>query len=584
MPTTPACGAPTEPPLKITLLGLFGVNTGDAPVADIHARSGDRVLAYLVLHKLPVHRQSVASAVWPETGSLDSLRQCISTLRRNLGPHKARLITAGDTMSFDTAGVSVDALQFDADAESGDAERLDRALAAYAGELLPGWQDAWVVEMRADYARRFRAAVHSRSHLHAAQGGFRLAVDLVESRRGAGRLSEDEWLDIIEWQVRGGERILASELVQRYVVELRDARVAMSAAARERIRRVFREEDEGNETGLVGLTLGPMSLGSSRYVRRSADDALERALRSDEMFVRLQGPRWTGKSSMLARGLASARQAGATTLTAEFDSFTDDDLRTMASMCARLSALLAAHMDGDVDPAEGRIDSLGAGLNFEKFVLRKIVGALPGRVALALDNVDKLFSRDYADEFFSLLRSWHARRSTEPSRPWGRLTVALVFATDAHLYLRDLNHSPFNVGIRVDVADFTSDQISDLATRYKSTLTSADDRRRFEALVGGHPYLAHRGIQELALDRLTLDQLEQRAATEESPFIDALHEMTDPIREDSDLLQAVKSALDGKACTDVAFSRLRAAGVLRGDPSRPALRCGIFDGYLRRHL
>ena len=49
------------------------------------------------------------------------------------------------------------------------------------------------------------------------------------------------------------------------------------------------------------------------------------------------------------------------------------------------------------------------------------------------------------------------------------------YATEVHLFIRDLNQSPFNVGTRVALEDFTRPQVARLAE-----------------LVGGHPCLTRR--------------------------------------------------------------------------------------------
>ena len=44
-------------------------------------------------------------------------------------------------------------------------------------------------------------------------------------------------------------------------------------------------------------------------------------------------------------------------------------------------------------------------------------------------------------EVFGLFRSWHNRRSLEPASPLSRLTLAIAYATEAHLFITDVNQS-----------------------------------------------------------------------------------------------------------------------------------------------
>src|SRR5262245_46874020 len=87
-----------------------------------------------------------------------------------------------------------------------------------------------------------------------------------------------------------------------------------------------------------------------------------------------------------------------------------------------------------------------------------------------LDEVDRLFNYDYASEIFGLLRSWHNLRALEPAGPWRRLTLALAYATESHLFITDLNQSPFNVGLQLTLEDFTIAHVVELNRRYAEPL------------------------------------------------------------------------------------------------------------------
>src|SRR4030095_4393445 len=113
---------------------------------------------------------------------------------------------------------------------------------------------------------------------------------------------------------------------------------------------------------------------------------------------------------------------------------------------------------------------------------------------------------------FGLFRSWHNERALDPGGPWSRLTLAIAYATEAHLFITDVNQSPFNVGTRLTLEDFTFDQVADLNQRYGSPLRNAVEVRRLFTLLGGQPHLVRRGLNELAAGNVTLPQLLAGAA------------------------------------------------------------------------
>src|SRR5207249_4543662 len=120
--------------------------------------------------------------------------------------------------------------------------------------------------------------------------------------------------------------------------------------------------------------------------------------------------------------------------------------------------------------------------NMESFLRQEVLDKQFGPFVWGLDEVDRLFARSYGSEVFGLLRTWHNRRAAEPAGPWSRFTLALAYATEAHLFISDLNQSPFNVGTRLQLSDFDAVEIAELNERYSTPLRSAQDRERFHRL------------------------------------------------------------------------------------------------------
>src|SRR5260370_17683853 len=78
------------------------------------------------------------------------------------------------------------------------------------------------------------------------------------------------------------------------------------------------------------------------------------------------------------------------------------------------------------------------------------------------DCVVQRFRSQKAGALFALFRSWHNERALDPSGPWSRLTLAIAYSTEVHLFITDLDQSPFNVGTRLTLDDFTLDQTAEL--------------------------------------------------------------------------------------------------------------------------
>src|SRR5256885_8625763 len=97
---------------------------------------------------------------------------------------------------------------------------------------------------------------------------------------------------------------------------------------------------------------------------------------------------------------------------------------------------------------------------------REVLAKIPEPIFWAMDEVDRIFTCDFGSEVFGLFRSWHNARALDPGGPWSRLTLAISYATEAHLFITDMNQSPFNVGFKVTLEDFNREQVADLNQRY----------------------------------------------------------------------------------------------------------------------
>jgi hypothetical protein len=208
-----------------------------------------------------------------------------------------------------------------------------------------------------------------------------------------------------------------------------------------------------------------------------------------------------------------------------------------------------------------------------------------------LDEVDRLFTTSFGGEVFGLFRSWHNARSLDPSGPWNRLTLAIAYATEAHLFITDLNQSPFNVGTRLALDDFTVEEVAELDRRYGRPLDDPARVRRFYGLVGGHPYLVREGLHEMAARGMDLESLERLADHDDGPFGDHLRRLALSLAHGdaatgAPLADAMREVLAGRPCpTAESFYRLRSAGVVAGDSAGDARpRCRLYAAYLGRRL
>lgn len=323
------------------------------------------------------------------------------------------------------------------------------------------------------------------------------------------------------------------------------------------------------------------------YVERACDPELAAALEARETILLIKGPRQVGKTSLQARGAKRARDNGWRVGVTDFQKLNTAQMASEDTFYKLLSATLARQMKFTYDFAGEWDDLFGANLNMENF-LRELLDASDEPLVWCMDEVDKLFSAPFASDFFGLVRSWHNSRSTEPGGPWDKLTVIIAYATEAHLFIQDLNQSPFNVGRRLDLEDFNLQQTVDLNGRYGGPLTSYADAEALHALIGGQPYLTRRALDALATGKADFAGLLTEADRDDGPFSEHLKRIFVSVSRLPAVVTFTRAVLSGTATPgsdQESYYRLLAAGVIRQDRDGSIrFRCDLYRRYLAAHL
>lgn len=331
---------------------------------------------------------------------------------------------------------------------------------------------------------------------------------------------------------------------------------------------------------------GAVPLNSEFYLVRPADGELRTAITRYDSIILIKGGRQIGKTSLLARGLQIARERGAKVALTDFQKFNAQNLESVGNFYMSLAESLADQLELAVLPSDVWDERRGPNVNFERYIRREVLAKLNAPLVWGLDEVDRLFVCSYGSEVFGLFRSWHNERALDPSGPWAGLTLAIAYATEAHLFITDMNQSPFNIGTRLVLEDFTRQQVAELNRRHGSPLKTQAELDRFVKLINGHPFLVRRGLHEIAVKKTDIATFEAQADRDEGIFGDHLRRILVLLAKDPVLTEVLRGLLRGQPCpTPESFYRLRSAGVIMGNSqSDVQLRCQLYASYLKRHL
>lgn len=583
--------------LTLTLFGAFEAQIDGMALPDLQKRDGERLLALLTLqHGRPTKTETLAQTLWPASGSLDSLHQAASHLRRALGDNAFRLQSPKGTLLLDLEGARADILEFDSAIASGNFGLMKSAIDLYRrGALLDGWDEVknpWILPEREKRKRKYLEALKLVAADCADRGNHAAAAPYLRAYVSLNPGEERGWCDLMTALVLSGERVAAIHLYERCRSIFQSKyKIAPPQEMTGLLRQIHPESADSSlelpqDRSALSAPRGVVLLNSPFYIERPTDRQFADALARRESVVLVKGPRQTGKTSLLARSLQQARSAGASVVLTDLQSLSEEHWSSTEAFCLALAQDLADQLDLPVPPAEVWNPARGPNRNLQRYLCDHALAHSPAPLVWGLDEVDKLFAYSFSTAVFALFRSWHNARALEPHQSWDRLTLAMAYATEVHLLIQDLNQSPFNVGLQLTLQDFTRAQIEDLNARYGSPLEGEEQVRKFQALVGGSPYLVHRGLYELVSRPMDLAALEAEAALESGCFGDHLQRLEHALQQDASLCEVVRGVLDGGPCpTTKSFYRLKSAGLLIGDePESAAWRSTIYRSYLASRL
>jgi hypothetical protein len=330
---------------------------------------------------------------------------------------------------------------------------------------------------------------------------------------------------------------------------------------------------------------GAISEDSPFYIERSTDPEFLQAIRNHESIILVKGPRQMGKTSLIGRGAKLAKELGLRQATTDFQKLSSTQLENEETFYKVLAATLARQLRFQYDWESEWLDVFGPNMNMDNFV-RAVIEASDQPLVWFMDEADKLFGLSCASDFFGLVRSWHNSRATEPGGPWSRFTVVIGYATEAHLFIQDLNQSPFNVGRQLVLRSFTLDQTEELNKRHGSPIKSRTEVEQLQALLGGQPFLTRRAYDVLARGTMDFQTMLAHADRDDGPFGDHLKRVLISVSQLPEVLAALRASLESPQISETdGFQRLLAAGVVEQDRDNKVVFVNeLYPRYLSGHL
>jgi hypothetical protein len=329
---------------------------------------------------------------------------------------------------------------------------------------------------------------------------------------------------------------------------------------------------------------GPVPLNSPYYIEQPILQARASAeISQSGGLIRIKAPRKMGKSSFTLRLLHHATLLGYRIIQVDLQradeaifSSIDHFLRWF---CTILSYQLEIPptLDGYWDAEAG--SKVSSTIYLQQVLLKE--ARVP--IVLVFNEIDRIFEYPVIfREFLPLLRSWY--EEAKSSTTLHKLRFILSYSTEIYVPL-NLNQSPFNVGLPIDLPQLTVKDVQALAQTYS---LSSDVAPPLMELVNGHPYLIQLALYHLWSGQITPHDLLQKAATPIGIYASHLNHCLTSLQAGAGLAEAfgqVVQASTGMALELAIARKLESLGLIQFDDVCQAKPfCKLYQQFFAAQL
>lgn len=181
-----------------------------------------------------------------------------------------------------------------------------------------------------------------------------------------------------------------------------------------------------------------------------------------------------------------------------------------------------------------------------------------------------------AKDFLPLLRSWYEEAKTLPI--WQKLRLIVVHSTEIYVPLQ-LNQSPFNVGLPIQLNTFSEREVQQLAQCYGLDWEEGEEASQLMDMVGGHPALVQIALYHLSRGELTLAQLLETAPTSTGIYHHHLQRHLITLQEQPELasaLDTVINATEPVQLESILAYKLSSLGLIKQSGDKAIPSCELY--------
>jgi len=334
---------------------------------------------------------------------------------------------------------------------------------------------------------------------------------------------------------------------------------------------------------------GAMRIGNRLYIERATDKQALRLIKNEDVTLAILGSRQMGKSSLLVRTIAAARDAGKCVVSLDFQEL-DSDTKANASLFFE-ELWNAFWTELQKQPERKSLEMKckpPTGIQeFNTCMESCVLAHIGSPLVLAIDEAEAVFENQVvSDDFYRMLRGWHNRRAYKPR--WEHINIVLVTSTEPEAFIKQETESPFNVATSIRLMDFSPEETAALYRAYGSPYLETAWIPKLSKLIGGHPFLMQRALYSVYSGSQTPDELlnEDTIADNYGLFGDHLRSYLLRLKKRPGLFKVLQGVLEGKLPDNAQedLELLKGAGLIVPTSGHHGfkLRCKLYEIYFRK--
>ena len=330
-----------------------------------------------------------------------------------------------------------------------------------------------------------------------------------------------------------------------------------------------------------------ISFDDSLYIDRPPIESLcYGEILKEGALIRIKALPKMGKTSLLNKILCYATSQGYQIVRFSLLKLNESTLKNQSkflhSFCSNVSISLnlANKTDNYWHESYGSNDKCTS--YFEEYLLPQI--DVP--IVIGIENLERVFPyQEVATDFCSLLRFWYEEGKIMDT--WQKVRLVVIHSTEAYIPI-DINKSPFNIGLPIELSEFTEEQVCELASANQLDISNIEIKKLM-SMVGGHPHLLQTTFNNLKrYSDNRLDEILATATTETGIYKSHLRELWSSLLENPNLIEAMKMVTDSiepiNLTEDEAFKLENLGLVHRESNNNVVARCNLYRLYFREHL